>query len=114
MKTTSSTGGIRFAINTAKTVGALIAIALLSLENAFAQDGNAGINQATTQVKSYFDTGANLMYAVCAIVGLVGAIKVFKKWNDGDHDTVKVASSWFGSCIFAVVVVTVIKSFFGV
>ncbi|WPU94799.1 DUF4134 domain-containing protein [Mucilaginibacter sabulilitoris] len=81
---------------------------------AFAQDGNAGINQATSQVKSYFDTGTNLMYAIGAIIGLVGAIKVYKKWNDGEHDTGKVASSWFGSCIFLVVVATVLKSFFGV
>ena len=95
-------------------ISAFVALVLTTLQTVMAQDGNAGINQATSQVKSYFDTGANLMYAVCAIVGLVGAIKVFKKWNDGDHDTGKVASSWFGSCIFAVVVVTVIKSFFGV
>lgn len=80
----------------------------------YAQDGNAGINEATTQVKSYFSTGTNLMYAIGAIVGLVGAIKVYKKWNDGEHDTGKVASSWFGSCIFLVVVATVLKSFFGV
>ncbi|MFD0749161.1 DUF4134 domain-containing protein [Mucilaginibacter calamicampi] len=81
---------------------------------AAAQDGNAGINEATTQVKSYFSTGTNLMYAIGAIVGLVGAIKVYKKWNDGEPDTGKVASSWFGSCIFLVVVATVLKSFFGV
>lgn len=87
---------------------------LLTVASAYAQDGNAGINQATSQVKSYFDTGTNLMYAIGAIVGLVGAIKVFKKWNDGEHDTGKVASSWFGSCIFLVVVATVLKSFFGV
>jgi hypothetical protein len=79
-----------------------------------AQDGNAGINEATNQVKSYFSTGTNLMYAIGSIVGLVGAIKVYKKWNDGEHDTGKVASSWFGSCIFLVVVATVLKSFFGV
>ena len=29
-----------------------------------AQDGNAGINEANTQVRSYFDSGTNLMYAV--------------------------------------------------
>ncbi|WP_431200768.1 DUF4134 domain-containing protein [Mucilaginibacter sp. P19] len=87
---------------------------LTGLQSAMAQDGNAGINQATSQVKSYFDTGTNLMYAIGAIVGLVGAIKVYKKWNDGEHDTGKVASSWFGSCIFLVVVATVLKSFFGV
>ena len=80
----------------------------------YAQDGNAGITQATTQVKGYFSTGTSLMYAIGAIMGLVGAIKVFKKWNDGEHDTGKVASSWFGSCIFLVIVATVLKSFFGV
>ncbi|WP_394353163.1 DUF4134 domain-containing protein [Mucilaginibacter humi] len=80
----------------------------------YAQDGNSGITSATTRVKSYFSTGTSLMYAIGAIMGLVGAIKVFKKWNDGEHDTGKIASSWFGSCIFLVVVATVLKSFFGV
>ena len=97
-----------------KAIASFLSLAMLTLQAAMAQDGNAGINQATTQVKSYFDTGTNLMYAIGAIVGLVGAIKVFKKWNDGEHDTGKVASSWFGSCIFLVVVATVLKSFFGV
>jgi hypothetical protein len=78
-----------------------------------AQDqGNSGINQATTDVKSYFDAGVNLMYAIGAVVGLVGAVKVYQKWNHGDHDTSKVAAAWFGSCIFLVVVATVLKSFF--
>jgi hypothetical protein len=77
-------------------------------------DGNAGINEATSKVKSYFGTGVNLMYAIGAVAGLVGAIKVYNKWNAGDHDTGKVAAAWFGSCIFLVVVSTVIKSFFGV
>ncbi len=97
-----------------KSMSVLIILIMINLQIAFAQDGNAGINQATSQVKSYFDTGTNLMYAIGAIIGLVGAIKVFKKWNDGEHDTGKVASSWFGSCIFLVVVATVLKSFFGV
>jgi hypothetical protein len=80
----------------------------------YAQDGNAGITAATSQVKSYFATGTSLMYAIGAIMALVGAIKVFKTWNDGEHNTGKIASSWFGSCIFLVVVATVLKSFFGV
>ncbi|HMH33683.1 MAG TPA: DUF4134 domain-containing protein [Puia sp.] len=78
-----------------------------------AQDGNAGINQANTVVRSYFDSGTNLMYAVGAILGLIGAIKVYQKWNHGDHDTGKVAAAWFGSCIFLVIVATVLRSFFG-
>jgi hypothetical protein len=80
----------------------------------FAQDGNAGINEANQRVRSYFASGTNLMYAIGAIVGLIGAVKVYQKWNSGDHDTGKVAAAWFGSCVFLVVVATVIRSFFGV
>lgn len=79
-----------------------------------AQDGNAGIQEATNKVKGYFDTGTDLMYAIGAVVGIIGAIKVFNKWNAGEPDTNKVASAWFGSCIFLVVVATVLKSFFGI
>lgn len=87
---------------------------LLACFTAFCQDGNAGIEQANTEVRSYFASGTNLMYAVGALVGLIGAVKVYNKWNSGDHDTGKVAAAWFGSCVFLVVVATVIKSFFGV
>ncbi len=82
--------------------------------DALAQDGNAGITQATNSIKGYFATGTSLMYAIGAIVGLVGAVKVYNKWSAGEPDTAKVASSWFGACIFLVVVATVLKSFFGV
>jgi glycerol uptake facilitator-like aquaporin len=100
-----------------EVIGAFIESALLIAlsVNAFAQtaDGNNGINQANTLVRGYFDAGTNLMYAVGAVLGLIGAVKVYQKWNHGDHDTGKVAAAWFGSCIFLVIVATVIKSFFG-
>ena len=89
-------------------------LCLLITAMAQAQDGNAGINQATTQVKSYFNSGCNLMYAIGAVTGIIGAIKVYQKWNSGDHDTGKVAAAWFGSCVFLVIVATVLKSFFGI
>ncbi|WP_301928394.1 DUF4134 domain-containing protein [Ferruginibacter sp.] len=92
----------------------LIGLGLCTVLNNYAQDANAGINEANTKVRSYFGSGTNLMYAVGAIVGLIGAVKVYQKWNSGDQDTGKVAAAWFGSCVFLVVVATVIKSFFGV
>lgn len=100
-----------------KTSGFLVYVVisscLLLSKSLLAQDGNEGIDQATSMVKSYFDSGTNLMYAVGALLGLIGGVKVYQKWNHGDHDTGKVAAAWFGSCIFLVVVATVIKSFFG-
>lgn len=86
----------------------------LSYAIANAQDGNAGINEAATQVRGYFETGTQLMYAIGAVLGLVGAVKVYQKWNSGDPDTSKVAAAWFGSCVFLVIVATVLGSFFGI
>lgn len=97
-----------------KTVVALGALCLLALRvSAQNADGNAGITQATSTVRGYFDAGCNLMYAIGAIVGLVGAVKVYQKWSNGHPDTGTTAAAWFGSCIFLVVVATVLKSFFG-
>lgn len=79
-----------------------------------AQDGIAGIQEANTKVRGYFDVGCNLMYAVGAILGLIGAVRVYQKWSNGQPDTGQVAAAWFGSCVFLVVVATVLKSFFGI
>ncbi|WP_205514323.1 DUF4134 domain-containing protein [Longitalea arenae] len=87
---------------------------LLVSASIYAQDGVSGINEANTKVRSYYAAGTNLMYACGAVVGLIGAVKVFQKWNSGDPDTGRVAAAWFGSCVFLVVVATVIKSFFGI
>ncbi|MET4545637.1 hypothetical protein ABIE26_002955 [Pedobacter africanus] len=92
----------------------LIFLGLITAVNVVAQDGVKGINEANTQVRKYFASGTNLMYAIGAILGLIGAVKVYSKWNSGDQDTSKVAAAWFGSCIFLVVVATIIQSFFGV
>lgn len=105
---------MKFRFTKTLAYGSVTIFALLLTANAFCQDGVAGINEANTKVRGYFSAGTNLMYAVGAIVGLIGAVKVFNKWNAGDHDTGKVAAAWFGSCVFLVVVATVIRSFFGV
>ena len=92
----------------------LLILHLLGMQICIAQDGNAGIEAANSQVRSYFSSGTQLMYAVGGLLGLIGAVKVFQKWNNGDPDTAKVAAAWFGSCVFLVVVTTVIESFFGI
>ncbi len=105
---------IQFTIGKGKALMlSLIIYALTFLLPANAQDGNAGINEATLRVRSYFTTGTSLMYAIGALLGLVGAVKVYQKWNSGDPDTGKVAAAWFGSCVFLVIVATVLRSFFG-
>ncbi|CAH0335063.1 hypothetical protein FVB9288_00683 [Flavobacterium sp. CECT 9288] len=88
-------------------------IALLSGMGVFAQgNGTAGITEATQMVTSYFDPATQLIYAIGAVVGLIGGVKVYNKFSSGDPDTSKTAASWFGACIFLIVAATVLRSFF--
>ena len=63
-------------------------------------------------VTSYFDPLTLLIYAVGAVIGLIGGIKVYQKFSSGDPDSSKTAASWFGACIFLIVSATVLRSFF--
>ena len=78
----------------------LAALLLAANISAFAQgNGMAGINEATSLVTSYFDPGTKLIYAIGAVVGLIGGIKVYGKFSSGDR-------------IFLIVSATILRSFF--
>ena len=99
-------------MNNKKKITMLLLIAATAT-GAYAQgNGMAGINEATKMVTSYFDPGTKLIYAIGAVVGLIGGIKVYNKFSSGDPDTSKTAASWFGACIFFIVAATILRSFF--
>lgn len=86
---------------------------IMAAVTAFAQgNGVGGITEATNMVTSYFDPGTKLIYAIGAVVGLIGGVKVYGKFSSGDPDTSKTAASWFGACIFLIVAATILRSFF--
>ena len=94
-----------------KLILTLMAVVLASA--AMAQgNGIKGITDATSMVTSYFAPLTKLIYAVGAVVGLIGGIKVYQKFSSGDPDTSKTAASWFGACIVLVIVGVVLESFF--
>lgn len=91
----------------------ILGAAVTATVSTFAQgNGTAGISEATQMVTSYFEPLTQLIYAVGAVVGLIGGIKVYQKFSSGDPDTSKTAASWFGACIFLIVAATVLRSFF--
>ena len=86
---------------------------LLMAAGAMAQgNGSQGISEATGMITSYFDPATKLIYAIGAVVGLIGEVKVYTKFSSGDPDTSKTAASWFGACIFLIVAATILRSFF--
>ena len=102
-------------MNKNNSIRTILSAALLiaASTTAFAQgNGLAGINEATSMVTSYFDPGTKLIYAIGAVVGLIGGVKVYGKFSSGDPDTSKTAASWFGACIFLIVAATILRSFF--
>lgn len=95
-----------------KKVLATAMVVLLGI-GAFAQgNGSAGITEATQMITSYFGPATQLIYAIGAVVGLIGGVKVYNKFSSGDPDTSKTAASWFGACIFLIVAATILQSFF--
>lgn len=90
------------------TLSALVAAITLWAQG----NGTAGITEATQMVTSYFEPLTKLIYAIGAVVGLIGGIKVYQKFSSGDPDTSKTAASWFGACIFLIVAATILRSFF--
>jgi len=72
----------------------------------------AGIDQATTEINSYVDPVSNLIIAIGAVVGLIGGVRVYIKWQSGDQDTQKAIMGWFGACLFLILVGVVIRAFF--
>ena len=93
----------------------LIVLFLLATGILRAQDGTQGINQANQMIRGYFDPAVQLMYGIGALFGLIGAVRVYHAFHEGHGDEAKRrAASWFGACIFLVIVATVIKSFFGI
>ena len=75
-------------MNKNNSIRTILSAALLiaASATAFAQgNGLAGINEATSMVTSYFDPGTKLIYAIGAVVGLIGGVKVYGKFSSGDR-----------------------------
>lgn len=96
-----------------KLVFSLLAIFALSIESMHAQNGITGINAGITILKTYIAPIINLTMAIGGVVGIIGGIRIYNKWNSGDNDINKELMGWGGSCIFLIIAPLIVKGFFG-
>ena len=75
-------------------------------------DINTGLTQAATTINGTYALVSRLCLAIGAIVGLAGGIRVYVKWNNGDHEIQKEIIGWAGACIFLLLTGTVLNVFF--
>lgn len=84
---------------------------VLTANSAFA--GSGAISSATSEIEGYVEPVGQLIQAIGAVVGIVGGVRIYNKWNNGDQDVNKELIGWGGACIFLIMVPTVITAFFG-
>lgn len=96
-----------------KRVAAFLMVAFASVNASYGQ-GAVGIEAASSELATFIDPIGNFALILGAVVGLIGGIRVYIKWNSGDQDVQKAIMGWFGSCLFLVTIGIVIKAFFGV
>ena len=92
----------------------ILSALLLAVAQAGVAQGVAGIDAASSELTTYVDPIGTLIIVIGAIVGLIGGVRVFIKWNSGDNDVQKAIMGWMGSCVFLMLVGVVVKAFFGV
>ena len=86
---------------------------LFSISMAFSQSGgSAALGAAATTISGYITDLGLLIYAIGAIVGTVGGIRIYNKWTNGDQDINKEIVGWGGACVFLLIVPTFIAAMF--
>ncbi len=98
-----------------KQLAVLVCLMAITATNVLAQgDGRQAINTASSEILGYFDSIGDLVLAIAGLVGFVGVIRVFQKWNGGDKDINKDIMAWGGSCVFVIIAGIFLKAVFGI
>lgn len=83
---------------------------------AFAQNGidtgASALQGLTSSLDAYIDPVTTVVYVVAAVVGLVGALRVFVNWQNGKDNVMASATGWLGACLFLLVANTVLRAMF--
>ena len=88
-----------------------VALVLFALTPVLAQ-GATAISNANTEIRKYWDPIKLLIQGIGGIVGLIGGLRIYNKWTNGDQDINKEVVGWGGACLFLIIVPQFVNSFF--
>ena len=75
--------------------------------------GAGAITDAANSIKTYWGPLKTLIMMIGAIVGLIGGLRIYNKWTNGDQDINKEILGWGGACLFLILVPIFVGAFFG-
>ena len=76
-------------------------------------NGASALSSTATTIRGYAVSAQTIILALGVIIGLIGAVRVYSKFHNGDPDTQKAVMSWFGAALFLVAVGGILQAFFG-
>lgn len=83
-----------------------------TMAHAQANKGVGAINTAANTFKQYQGPVQNLLYAIAAIIALVGAFSIYFKMQNGDQDVKKTILMTVGGCVAFVALAVALPAFF--
>jgi hypothetical protein len=99
-----------------KILMATILSGLLFSKTAFAQNdiqaGAQALQDLTGDLEAYLDPVTTTVYIIAAILGIIGAIRVYSGWQAGKDNAWAAASLWIGACLFLLIANTLLRAFF--
>lgn len=95
-------------------LGAMTLMLLLTATSfAFATStGSTAVTSAASTIKGYWPAITTLSKGIGGVVGIIGGIRIYNKWSNGDQDINKELLGWGGACLFLILAPTFVSAFF--
>ena len=77
-----------------------------------ASTGSTAVSTAATTIKGYWPAITTLSKSIGGVVGVIGGIRIYNKWSNGDQDINKELLGWGGACLFLILAPTFVGAFF--
>lgn len=91
----------------------LFAVAVVLAKSSSAQSaGASGFEKAANDFKSYQPSVQKLLFAIAAVISLVGAFNIYFKMQNGDQDVKKTIMMTVGGCVAFIAAATALPAFF--
>jgi hypothetical protein len=93
------------------TISGLLFTQLSQAQNDI-QSGAQALQDLTGDLEAYLDPVTAVVYIIAAILGIIGAIRVYSGWQAGKDNAWASASLWIGACLFLLIANTLLRAFF--
>lgn len=93
------------------TISGLLFSTNLLAQNDIASGAQA-LQDLTGDLEAYLDPVTTTVYIIAAILGIIGAIRVYSGWQAGKDNAWAAASLWVGACLFLLIANTLLRAFF--